>query len=162
VIFLKRFAALMLCALAHAVHAYEVEEPWQEAETILPPPPNMADLIEVDGGPANPNRFFVDSKNLSPGPDGVMRYTLVVVTPSGVRNVTFEGLRCKTGEKRIYAVGRADGSWAESPASRWQAVRASAYHQIHPTLLREGFCDLVVMHSDLRLVRANLSKSRPN
>jgi len=147
------------CVCVSAGHAYEEEEPWVEAQVTLPPSPLEADLIEFDGGPANPNRFYIDGKNLAPGPDGVMRYTLVVVTPSGVRNTSHEGIRCKTGERRTYAVGRADGSWAESTGS-WQAVRASAYNRHHAILMRQCFCDLVVMHRDTTLVRANLRNTR--
>jgi len=70
--------------------------------------------------------FFVDRSSISVGADGVVRYTLIAVSPLGVENVSFEGQRCKSGEHKVYAVGRTDGTWSrrEGPwrpaTQRWQ------------------------------------------
>ena len=156
--FCNTLAALLLMgsgALLPA-HAFDEDLLWQEAEITPPPAPNDADLIQFNAGTANPNRFYVDGKNIAPGADGVMRYTLVVVAPSGSRNVSFEGIRCKTGERRLYAVGGLDGSWLESNNSRWQGITASTYNRHHLVLMRDCFCDMVVTHTDRELVRENL------
>ena len=58
--------------------------------------------------------LFVDEASVHYGSDDVIRYTMVIVSPSGARNVTFEGMRCETGERRLYAFGRADGSWSRA------------------------------------------------
>ena len=40
-------------------------------------------------------------------PEGfTLRFTLVIVSPSGARNVSYEGMNCSTGERRLYAFGR--------------------------------------------------------
>ena len=148
-------ATAMLVAVAPA-HAFEDDGPWQEATVSPPPAPQEADLIQFGEGSPSPNRFYIDGKHILPGSDGVLRYTLVIVTPSGTRNVSFEGMRCKTGERRLYATARQDGTWVESSSSRWQAVTATAYNRNHLVLMRECFCDMVVMNRDVALIRDKL------
>src|SRR5689334_13002041 len=48
------------------------------------------------------NRFYVDRNTLSIGPDRVIRYSLVVKSPSVALTVSYEGLRCKTSEYKLY------------------------------------------------------------
>ncbi|MDR2678814.1 MAG: CNP1-like family protein, partial [Zoogloeaceae bacterium] len=68
---------------------YDTEKPeWKENEVALPPYPQDGDLISLYVSATAQNRFFVDLANLSVGSDGVVRYTLVVISPSGVRNVS--------------------------------------------------------------------------
>ena len=97
----------------------------------LPPPPRRGPLLEfpVSGSPV---RFFVDGSSLEPGQDGVVRYVLVARTAGGVDNVSFEGIRCATGESRQYAVGHPDGKWSARagdwrPALPWQRVLGREY-----------------------------------
>jgi hypothetical protein len=75
----------------------------------------------------------VDRPSISVGADGVVRYTLIAVSPLGAENVSFEGVRCKSREHKTYATGRADGGWSrrEGPwrraAQRWQQVLRVEY-----------------------------------
>jgi hypothetical protein len=94
-----------------SVTSSRVEEgkPWKEQRVELPPWPKDSDLIEfkLDGEPS-PFRYFIDGKHLAVGADGVVRYTLVVESSSGARNVSFEGVRCTArGEYKVYAYGAA-------------------------------------------------------
>lgn len=132
-------AALMFGSAQLA--AREEYEPWQEAEAALPAAPKTADLIEFQLPTSTTNRFFVDGASLSVGADEVVRYTLVVVSATGVRNVSFEGIRCETYERKIYAVGRADGSWAQSTTDRWLPIASNQLNRHPYTLAREFFCD---------------------
>ncbi len=54
------------------------------------------------------NRQRLISEDTAPP---VVRFTLVARSPSGVDNVSYEGLRCPR-EHRLYAVARAEGSWS--------------------------------------------------
>src|SRR5205823_5613997 len=56
--------------------------------------------------------------SLSVGADRIVRFTLVARSPSGVDNVSYEGMRCPR-EHRLYAVARAGGSWS-SRDSDWR------------------------------------------
>lgn len=118
---------------------YEAKQ-WEEVEVQLPGPPVEQSLAAFYVSAASDNRFFIDPASISVGGDGVVRYTLVVVTPGGARNVSFEGMRCETREKRLYAFGRPDGSWSKSRNSQWERVREATTNRHHAALFQEYFC----------------------
>ena len=66
---------------------------------------------------------------------------LVVRTPGGAENVTFEGIRCNTGERRIYASGRRDGNWSRARNSEWAPISDNSYNRPRAALARDHFCD---------------------
>ena len=53
-------------------------------------------------------KIYLDEKSISLAQDEIVRFTLVVETSSGTRNVFYEGLRCDTREYKTYAVGTLD------------------------------------------------------
>lgn len=126
-------------ALAGFEDDYDVKR-WEEVEVQLPPPPKQEDLLAFYVSAATDNRFFVDPASITVGGDGVVRYTLVVVTPSGGRNVSFEGMRCETRERRLYAFGRADGAWSKSRNNQWERVKEAVNNRHHAALFLEYFC----------------------
>src|SRR5205823_1385222 len=88
-------------------------------DTEAPPPyTRPADLIEFYVSPTAEFKYFVDASSLSVGADRIVRFTLVARSPSGVDNVSYEGMRCPR-ENRLYAVARAGGSWS-SRDSDWR------------------------------------------
>ncbi len=137
------FAALLLLggARADSEEDYEAKQ-WQEIEVPLPAAPAEAGLQSFYVSMATDNKFFVDLTTLSVGGDGVVRYVLVIVTPSGARNVTFEGMRCETRETRIYASGRSDGTWSKSRNSEWSRIQDVYANRHHATLFLEYFCPI--------------------
>ena len=103
--------ATLLC-LTGATHAYDEDEdtgPWQEKTVTLPSMPASGALQSFYVSAATRNTFFVDTASLTVDEDGVVRYILVVETAGGARNTTYEGIRCESREKRIYATGRHNG-----------------------------------------------------
>lgn len=141
-----RNATFMLAALiaSNTVHAdfdedYESKQ-WQEIEVQLPAAPKQETLLPFYVSAATDNRFFVDGATLSVGSDGVVRYVLLVLTPQGVRNVTFEGMRCQTRERRIYASGRLDGSWSKARKNEWVRIQDAYANRHHAALFLEYFC----------------------
>ena len=136
-------AALLVWAAGSAVA--EVEEDfrlprWEEAEVGFPMAPNQADCLSFYVSAATVNRFCVDAKSLSVGQDGVVRYTLIISAPSGVRNVSFEGMRCETREVRLYALGQSDGAWSKSRCEHWRKISEAGGNRHHATLFLEYFC----------------------
>jgi hypothetical protein len=87
------------------------ERDWQERPVKLPPYFREENLLEFAVSRATSLRFFVDQASLSVGEDGVVRYTLVARSPQGAQNVSYEGIRCRGGIHRVYALGQRDGSW---------------------------------------------------
>lgn len=123
----------------------EAARSWQESEVQYPAPPSSAALLAFSPGAATDNRFFVDGASLSVGSDGVVRYTLLVLSPEGGRNVSYEGMRCETKERRIYATGRADGSWSISRVKQWARVRDAVGNRHYAALFLEYFCPMGVI-----------------
>jgi rubrerythrin len=120
---------------------------WKEGEYKLPGQPKSQDLIE----------FYVSASTDFPllrrqpiavrGKDGVVRYTLLARSPSGVENVTYEGIRCAAGSFRVYALGRAGGSWAERD-SDWRPIEAKDHATLAPRAVERIF--LPSPRADLR------------
>ena len=68
-----------------------------------------------------------------------MRYTLVVESQTGARNVSFEGLRCTpSGAYRIYAYGY-DGRF-EKTDSDWIRIYGRSHDKIHEDLHKLILC----------------------
>ena len=138
---------LLWAALAACGHVGEKSDWERQHETRLPPGeenlalpayPREQQLIEFFVAATSEFRFFIDGASLSAGRDGVVRYTLVARSPSGVQNVSYEGMRCESGEVRIYALGR-DGAWTGKPGE-WRAIQARSVQRWHNALYREYFC----------------------
>lgn len=114
----------------------EDKKPWQEVQTQLPPYPRAEDLVAFEVSAATRNRYYLDAASISVGDDGVVRYTVVVRTPGGAENVSFEGMRCDNGERKLYAFGRPDGrgggEWSRNRHARWEPIaarQATGYHR---------------------------------
>src|SRR4030065_1495297 len=97
---------------------FEADKPWVELSAQLPPAPKAENLVEFNVSSATRNRHFVDTASISVGDDKVVRYTVVIEAAGGAKNVSFEGMRCATGERRLYAYGQPDGGWWEEGNTR--------------------------------------------
>jgi hypothetical protein len=126
-------------ALANFEEDYEKKQ-WQEIELQLPPAPAKESLIPFYVSATASSKFFIDGASLTVGADGVVRYVLVVLTAGGARNVSFEGMRCETKERRLYASGRIDGSWSKSRNNEWSRIKDAAVNRHHAVLFLEYFC----------------------
>lgn len=135
-------ACLGVSGAAAAVNFEEEYDarPWQELELALPAAPNQAELQSFYVSATSTNTFSIDLSSLQVGAYGVVRYVLQVDTPGGARNVTYEGIRCATGERRIYASGRMDGRWSRSRNNAWSLIRDVATKEHLTVLYQEYFC----------------------
>jgi hypothetical protein len=140
------FAAMMAAAPGFAQwkgwdYDYDREvKPWQELRLQLPAYPKSADLIEFDAGAATPHRYFIDEKSVSVGEDGVVRYTLMIKAAGGATNVSFEGMRCETRERKTYALGHADGTWHRARHPAWRRIENREVDRYYNALYGEVFC----------------------
>lgn len=161
----ERVAAVAACFLAVVscqVLAAEEEDPfapkqWNEIEVQLPAAPRDENLIPFQVGAIRDTRFMIDSQSISVGSDEVIRYTLVIISSNGARTISYEGMRCGTEERKVYAFGRADGTWSKPRNDKWQKLQArSGQHNV--ALFEDYFCkvgDPVVMTMDdaIRVLR---------
>ena len=116
------------------------EKPWAEVEQTLPPAPKAENLVPIYVGPMTEHSFAVDRESVTVSTDGVVRYTLVVTSSAGAKNISFEGIRCATGERRLYAFGRSDGSWSKARNNQWARIEDNSLNRHHAALYKEYFC----------------------
>lgn len=115
---------------------------WTENKVeTLPSLPLASNLIPFDVSGNTPLTFAVDAKSLSVGDDGVVRYTVVVTSPSGAHNVNYEGIRCDTYEWRQYAGLNADhDGWDDTVATPFARIEDSALNGYQAALYQDYFC----------------------
>jgi hypothetical protein len=115
-------------------------KPWQEVLAQLPAYPKVEGLIPFVVSSATRNKHFVDFPSVSVGEDGVVRYSVVIRAEGGAENVSFEGMRCATGERKIYAFGRPNGEWARNRYARWEGIKDRQATSYHRELYYSYFC----------------------
>ena len=106
----------------------EVEK-WKELEVPLPAFPDDRDLIPVRMPASYTLKIYLDEKSISLAKDGIARFTLMVETSSGTRNMFYEGLRCDTREYKTYAVGTLDKTFEPIKKPKWERV---PYYEMNP------------------------------
>jgi hypothetical protein len=112
----------------------------EELPLQLPPAPKAGDLIEFDPGRPATLRFFVDSASLTVGTDGIVRFTVVVRGDGATSNVSYEGIRCRTRERKVYAYGRADGTWHAAQDPQWATIAGLSSDGHRFVLYNDYFC----------------------
>jgi hypothetical protein len=114
---------------------------WEETEAKLPAYPKPENLIGFEVVAMRSFRFFVDTESINPAKNGVVFYTMVARSGSGTENVMFIGLRCATGEQRIYANGRgADQTWSVVRDSKWKLIEPRSVALQYMAIRRDFFC----------------------
>lgn len=117
------------------------KKPWQEIATQLPAPPSAENLIPFYVSPTTTLKFAIDSKSLTTGSDGVVRYVLVSKSASGAENISYEGIRCESSEVKLYAFGHKDGTWGRSRRDKWTPIIEQSSNRQHAALAHDYFCD---------------------
>jgi hypothetical protein len=120
--------------------ALEEEKPAEEQQLQLPAYPRPENLAKIDSGPGGSFDFFVDTDSIEVVGKGDFRYTLVAKSHGGAINISYEGLRCLTRERRLYALGRPDGTWLQAKKSQWTPFSRTEHNQIHTVLSADYFC----------------------
>lgn len=137
--------AFLVANVVHAQASFEEdfddkEKPWQEVAVQLPAPPKPEDLLPFYVSPTAINEFAIDAKSVSVGTDGVVRYTLVATSSGGARNVSYEGIRCQSFERKLYAFGQQDGGWSRSRRDQWERINPNGSNRQHAALFMDYFC----------------------
>jgi hypothetical protein len=145
---MKKLLALLLLAVPLLASAewgkfeyeFDEEKPWSEIEAQLPPYPKEENLLPLFVSAATDNKFFVDAASISTGDDGVVRYTMIVKSSAGASNVSFEGMRCASRERKLYAFGRKEGAWSRARFAKWEPIRYQDRNRHHHMLYDDFFC----------------------
>lgn len=155
---------LFLPLLAHAEWGefeleFEQDKPWTEVAAKLPPYPQPENLIPFNVSSATRNRHFVDAESISVGADKVIRYTVVIQAAGGASNVSYEGLRCESGERRLYAYGHPGGNWSKARNAGWEGIRFRSLLSYHKALFEDHFCPNGIRVKDGKEAVRNLRRA---
>ena len=134
---------------------------WQETAVTLPAAPTKENLLSFNPNAIGTMKFALDAKSLTVEKDEVVRYTLVITSASGASNVSYEGIRCKTMEKKSYAFGQADNSWAVAKRDAWDAIADGRVNRQHITLAKDFFCDGSRVAGKAETIIERIRRNRP-
>lgn len=115
---------------------------WAENKVdTLPPLPQDSNLLPFEVSGNTPLHFAVDRNSLTVGTDGVVRFTVVVASPSGARNVIYEGIRCDTYEWRQYAGLNSDhDGWDTTVANDFTRIENGTLNAYQAALYQDYLC----------------------
>lgn len=116
----------------------------------LPAYPADADLVALPAGPRADLRFLVDARSVRVLGGGELRYTFVVIAPSGSRSVSYEQMRCESREWRLLAVGGAGARWTAARQPRWRVLPDGDAFGQRAVLHKDIFCPGRVAVADVR------------
>ena len=142
--FLAFLVGLTLLFACHEIGAqfYDSEfdeKSWVEQQTQLPSFPKAEGLIKISMQSMSAFDVAIDSGSVDIGKDGVVRYVLIAKCNRGSENISFEGIRCETRERKLYAIGKPDKTWGQVRNAVWTnyGVNTRSYHY---ELANEYFC----------------------
>ncbi len=109
-----------------AARAPDLDEPTRAQDVPLPDPlpsslPDPARLLRWTV-PDSGSRYGVDPATYTRVSTNAARVIVVIETRGGARNVTLEGIRCDTAERKLLAIGRGDGTWSMPRDQAWQPL----------------------------------------
>lgn len=114
---------------------------WQEQGSRIPDYPAQENLIALDVDYRG-FRYFIDRESVSVGErDHVARYTVVIDSPAGARNVMYEGVRCGRRTYKTYAFGTRDQTWSPVSKTNWKPVRGRGPLKYRTELVEYYMCD---------------------
>jgi len=116
-------------------------EKWKEGEAIMPPYPKDQDLLAVPLPETDTLKLYIDRRSYLLGADHVARFSLVVESPSGVRSVFYDGMRCETREYKTYAIGNPERVFSPVKGAVWRPIPHPAINAFRFHLYNEYICD---------------------
>jgi hypothetical protein len=137
----KAFAAALAFASAGALAQLlvPVDPDWKEVEAPRPPAVATSGLVMLDV-PGSSLKFGVDPASITIGPDRVVRYVLVASSASGVVNAFYEGVRCNSGDVKVYARHDPGKGWVPTPEAEWTALQEGRHARTSLQVARLGAC----------------------
>ncbi len=139
------------------------EYEWQELNTELPDFPADDDLLEFQV--TRPNaafQYFIDAKSLSyTEADGIVRYTVVIKSRTGAKNVAFEGMRCTTREFKTYAFGNGKNKFVRPRKIEWKSILDNDYTRYRKDLQEFYFCNIRILDLSADKIISELKYGRP-
>lgn len=131
--------ASIFCSLSVHAQLVDADPDWKEAEAPPPPAVRKDGLVPIDMG-SSLLRWGVDPASITIANDRVVRYVVVAQSQGGAVNALYEGLRCSTGEVKVYARNAGD-KWVSATGADWKRLdnnNAATRHSL--VIARNGVC----------------------
>jgi len=131
--------ASVLCSLSVHAQLVDPDPDWKEVEAPPPPALRTEGLVPIDMG-SSTLRWGVDPASITIANDRVVRYVVVARGQGGAVNAFYEGLRCSTGEVKLYARHSGD-KWVSVSNPDWKTLdnnSAATRHSL--AIARNGVC----------------------
>ncbi len=113
---------------------------WREVGVPLPPYPQAENLAEFLIPGSTSFNFFADTQSVRVDTDGVVRYTVIARSKSGVENVSFEGIHCEKREFKVYALGTIDRTWSPQLNQKWARIEKKKDNDLRNSLRHYYLC----------------------
>lgn len=135
---------------------------WSELKKIdFPPVPRDDDLVALSlGAVGGRYDYFIDPSSISLGSDEVTRYTVVLESGSGVRNIYYEGIHCETSRTKTYGYASRGGEFRPLAAPSWKRVYAEGPFAYRTVLEKEFVCDAKGWPLEPKQVRGRLAQHK--
>jgi len=137
----------------------DVEEyEWAEERVELPAYPDKEKMVKIDFDRSGQRfEFFIDPQTLTVGDDGVVRYVLMLRSPSGSENIMFEGIRCNKRDYKTFAYGTAKETFRPLTRPAWKEITKTSNSWFRHDLWKHYFCfdeeRLDAAHTQERILR---------
>ena len=131
-----------------------------ESPVVLPAPAQKNNLLSFYVSPTTTLEFAIDAKSVSVTEEGIVRFVLIVTSQSGASNISYEGIRCSTGERKLYAVGQTNGSWRTARRDVWETIIDRGINRQHAALAKDYFCETGMVAGKAEVIVDRLRKKK--
>ena len=116
----------------------------KQVQARLPDPmpgiPAAGQLKTFEVSAVSRNRFGIDPASLQVLDSRIAQYTIVVTSPSGVRNIGYEAIDCSRGRAALLAIGRDGEGWSPVARPDWRPVSDGDTVNSHRRELAKLWC----------------------
>jgi hypothetical protein len=116
-----------------------VDPDWRETEVPPPPALKVQGLVPLEM-PGTALRFGVQADSMSIGADRIVRYVVVATSSTGAVNAMYEGLRCSSGDFKVYARHNPDSGWVATKDFQWRSLHEQPVSRHSLIIARTGAC----------------------
>jgi hypothetical protein len=153
----RKFLALALAgaSLAASAQLAPADPDWKEQDAPPPPKLHTTGLIAIEV-PGSSLQFGVDPDSVAIGTDGIVRYVVVAQSSTGAINGMYEGIRCSTGEVRVYARYNPSSGWTPANSNTWTPLSATTNSRYSLQVARNGVCQGEAPNRDVPTILKDL------
>ena len=126
----------------NSVRAANATDAVDWAEAVVPAAPAFSrdGLLPLDMPPHVSLKVGIAPGTIAVGPDGVVRYVVVMTNASGSVNAAYEGIHCITDEVKTYARWSSSGTWSPVSDPQWKSLSDNMPSKHAHAFARQGGC----------------------